>query len=255
MAAGPRAASLVERLRQILSTSWALRHSGAVLISADALTYRLRRALAHTDVPRVVVSGNHAVPWTALGAVDRAFQSYRLNCLNAPAGIPDRDGVIYETAFVGPGMRRRRRVKYFPARLSQVPLLLTRRLVPDVVVVHTSAPIDGRVSLGCEVNVLPAAIAACRAAGGLVVAQVNPRMPYTFGDGEYDLDDFDAYIEVEEELATGRPPQPDGDARAASGDAPARTAGGSERTCVPSRSAVICTCVSPPFGLIICVTA
>ena len=30
---------------------------------------------------------------------------------------------------------------------------------------------------------LPAAIEAVRARGGLVIAQVNPRMPYTFGDG------------------------------------------------------------------------
>ena len=39
-------------------------------------------------------------------------------------------------------------------------------------------------SLGIEVNVLPAAVEAARARGGLVIAQVNPRMPYTFGDAE-----------------------------------------------------------------------
>lgn len=180
-------------------------HSVHVTISSEALQSLLRRALTRTDTPRVVVSGNHAIPWTALGDVDAAFDSFRLTCLNAPKGIPDREGVIYESAFVGAGMRRHPRLAYFPARLSQVPLLLGRHLVPDVVVVHTSLPVDGKVSLGCEVNVLPAAIEACRAAGGLVVAQMNAKMPYTFGDGEYDLDDFDGCIEVDEDIAASGP--------------------------------------------------
>src|ERR1700721_1219650 len=55
--------------------------------------------------------------------------------------------------------------------------------LPDVVLVHTSMPADGTVSLGVEVNVLPAAIEAVRARGGLVIAQLNPRMPYTFVEG------------------------------------------------------------------------
>ena len=49
-------------------------------------------------------------------------------------------------------------------------------------------------------NVLPAAVEAVRARGGLVVAQMNPRMPYTLGDSELDEDLIDLAIEVEEEL-------------------------------------------------------
>ena len=44
---------------------------------------------------------------------------------------------------------------------------------PDVVLLHTSTPRRGKVSLGTEVNILPAAIEQARARGGLVVAQVN----------------------------------------------------------------------------------
>ena len=58
----------------------------------------------------------------------------------------------------------------------------------------------GTVSLGAEVNVLPAAIEQCRAAGGLVIAQVNRHMPYTFGDGEYAVEDFDYLVEADEPL-------------------------------------------------------
>jgi hypothetical protein len=47
------------------------------------------------------------------------------------------------------------------------------------VLVHTSAPSGGTVSLGTEVNILPAAIEAVRSRGGLVIAQLNPQMPYT----------------------------------------------------------------------------
>ncbi len=173
------------------------------IISIDAVPALLRRALETTQTPRVVISGNHAIPWTGLAAVDSTFESYRLNCLNAPKGIPDREGVTYESAFVGAGMRRHPRLLYYPARLSQVPLLFQRDLHVDVVIAHTSMPVDGKVSLGCEVNVMPAAIEACKAAGGLVLAQMNPNMPYTYGDGEFDLDVFDGAFEAQDTVATG----------------------------------------------------
>jgi acyl-CoA hydrolase len=56
------------------------------------------------------------------------------------------------------------------------------------------------VSLGVEVNVLPAAVEQVRARGGLVIAQVNPRMPYTFGDAELDADLVDLALEVDDPL-------------------------------------------------------
>ena len=88
-------------------------------------------------------------------------------------------------------------------------MLFGRRLHIDVVIAHTSVPVDGKVSLGLEVNVIPAAIEACKASGGVVIAQMNPQVPYTFGDGEYDLDVFDAVIEVEEPVLTHQEPERD----------------------------------------------
>jgi acyl-CoA hydrolase len=58
------------------------------------------------------------------------------------------------------------------------------------------------VSLGTEVNILPAAIEAVRAHGGIVVAQLNGQMPYTFGDAQINESEIDYYIEVDEPLAT-----------------------------------------------------
>jgi acyl-CoA hydrolase len=150
--------------------------------------------------PRVVVSGNFATPWRALAVLDAAVAKYRLFALNAQVGVPDRDGVILESPFVGPGMRGSHRLRYFPCRLSLVPSLLRDSLPPDVVVVHTSVPADGTVSLGIEVNILPAAIEAVRARGGLVVAQLNSRMPYTYGDAVLAEQEIDYAIEEDAPL-------------------------------------------------------
>ena len=47
----------------------------------------LDRALAALPAnPRVVVSGNHAIPWHALGLVDAALDEYRLWVLNGQPG-------------------------------------------------------------------------------------------------------------------------------------------------------------------------
>lgn len=136
------------------------------------------------DNPRVVASGNFATPKTLLQVVDSVFPTYRLNMLNAQPGIPNREGITYETAFVGPGMRHHERLVYIPARLSLVPKLFRDHYTPDVVLLHTSSQRFDTVSLGTEVNILPAAIEAVRERGGLVIAQANTQMPYTYGDAQ-----------------------------------------------------------------------
>jgi acyl-CoA hydrolase len=167
--------------------------------------------LAPGTAPRVVTSGNFASPVALLGPLLDELPAARLHALNAQPDLPLHDGVIPETTFVGPGFRRHPRLAYVPCRLSMVPRLFCGPLAPDVVVVHTTAPRDGKVSLGLEVNVLPAAIEAARKRRGLVVAMLNPRMPWTFGDAEIPLDDIDLGVEVEAPLTThtARPPSDD----------------------------------------------
>ncbi|MCW2774931.1 MAG: acetyl-CoA hydrolase/transferase [Nocardioides sp.] len=163
----------------------------------------LERALAALPAnPRIVVTGNHAIPWHTLKLVDAALDEYRLWVLNGQPGLPDRDGVTLETSFVGPGMRHSPRLSYVPSRLSMVPTLFARQLPPDAVVLHTTRPRDGQVSLGVEVNVLPAALEAVRRNGGLVVAQVNDRMPWTYGDALVDLRLVDVLVEADGPLPT-----------------------------------------------------
>ena len=167
--------------------------------SAETRLITALRALP--DCPRVLASGNFATPTQLLALVDTALPTYRLHLLNAQRGIPDREGVLHETSFVGPGMRASDSLSYVPTRLSLLPLLFNGVLPPDVVVLHTSPPWQGTVSLGTEVNVLPAAVEQVRRRGGLVLAQMNPRMPYTFGDAVLPLEVVDHAIEVDVPLA------------------------------------------------------
>jgi acyl-CoA hydrolase len=156
-----------------------------------------------------VISGNHAVPFHTLGLIDEALDGYRLWVLNAPHGLPDREGVVYETPFVGVGMRHSPRLSYVPCRLSLVPSLFRTTMAPDLVVLHTTRPRGGRVSLGVEVNILPAAIEAARARGAKVIAQVNDRMPWTLGDAEIDVDAIDLFVEADEVILTAPAPRID----------------------------------------------
>ena len=152
--------------------------------------------------PRIVMSGNFATPVTLNRAMTEALEHCRVFQLNAQSTVPDQPDFICETPFVGPGVRHNPMLDYLPMRLSLVPRLFTSVRPVDAVLLHTSLPRQGKVSLGIEVNILPAAVEQARARGGVVIAQMNPHMPYTFGDGEIALDDIDIGLEVDEPLTS-----------------------------------------------------
>ena len=180
------------------------------VISVEQLT----RVLAGLpENPRVVASGNFATPNVLLSAVEDVVPEYRLHMLNAQRGIPDRPGVTYETAFVGPGMRNSPRLVYIPCRLSLVPVLFRDHFRPDVVLLHASARRHDTVSLGIEVNVLPAAMEAARAHGGLVIVQSNAQMPYTYGDAQIYEHEIDYLVEVDEPIPNHVPGELDDTSR------------------------------------------
>src|ERR1017187_2102823 len=84
---------------------------------------QLEQALASLPAsePRVVASGNLAAPRALLDVLERTAERYRLFMLAAQAPLPRREGVIFETPFVGPGMRDAgERLDYLPMRLSLV---------------------------------------------------------------------------------------------------------------------------------------
>src|SRR5579871_3625147 len=115
--------------------------------------------------PRIVISGNLATPFTLVQALTQALERCRVFQLNAQYDFTSHAGIIGETPFVGPGMRRDPMLDYLPMRLSVVPRLFGTARPVDAVLLHTSVPRSGKVSLGIEVNILPAAIEAVRARG------------------------------------------------------------------------------------------
>jgi len=87
---------------------------------------------------------------------------------------------------------------YVPIFLSEIPILFQRGILPiDVAMVHVSPPDKhGFCSLGVSVDIAISAVKNAKT----VIAQVNPHMPRTLGDGLVHVDEFDAMVEVNEEL-------------------------------------------------------
>lgn len=177
------------------------------ILSTEALGNALT---ALPDNPRIVISGNAAIPHDAIPVIDGALERYIIHALNASAGAaPVREGVTAETCFVGSGMRKHPGLAYVPARLSLVPQLFKGPLPPDAVVIHCAPARDGQLSLGIECNILPAAIEACRARSGRVIAVINDQMPYTYGDAQVPVNQVDLAIEVSTALPEVPPAVPD----------------------------------------------
>ena len=177
------------------------------ILSTEALGNALT---ALPDNPRIVISGNAAIPHDAIPVIDGALERYIIHALNASAGAaPVREGVTAETCFVGSGMRKHPGLAYVPARLSLVPQLFKGPLPPDAVVIHCAPARDGQLSLGIERNILPAAIEACRARSGRIIAVINDQMPYTYGDAQVPVNQVDLAIEVSTALPEVPPAVPD----------------------------------------------
>ena len=109
--------------------------------------------------------------------------------------------------FVGANVRRaveEGRADYLPVFLSEVPSLFRSGILPlDVAMIHVSPPDrHGFCSLGVSVDVSRAAVQTART----VIAQVNPRMPRTHGDGLIHVEQIDAMVEMDEPIPAIPPP-------------------------------------------------
>jgi len=105
------------------------------------------------------------------------------------------------TIFVSANVRRaveEGRADYLPVFLSEVPQLFRAGALPlDVALVQVSPPDrHGFCSLGTSVDVSRAAVQTART----VIAQVNPRMPRTHGDGMIHEDDIDFLVPVDDPI-------------------------------------------------------
>ena len=94
------------------------------------------------------------------------------------------------------------RADYVPVFLSEIPELFNQKILPvDVAIVHVSVPDQhGYCSLGVSVDIARSAVNNARH----VVAQVNPNVPRTHGDGMIHASRFHAMVYCEDALHEGK---------------------------------------------------
>lgn len=103
------------------------------------------------------------------------------------------------TFFPGSGLREAlnaRRVRALRYPLSRIPGLFSNAVIQaDVALLQVSAPDEtGQVSLGLSVDYMRAVLAQ----SPLLIAEVNPRLPYTYGDTRLHVDQIDWFLEGSE---------------------------------------------------------
>ncbi len=98
------------------------------------------------------------------------------------------------------------RADYLPVFLSEVPNLFRKEVLPlDVALIHVSPPDrHGWCSLGVSVDVVLAAVQHATH----VIAQINPRMPRTHGDGLLHISRIHSAVLVDEPLPQIPPGKP-----------------------------------------------
>lgn len=112
------------------------------------------------------------------------------------------------SVFVGGNIRnalKRGNGDYIPIFLSEIHRLFRRSILPlDVAFIQVSPPDrHGYCSLGVSVDITIPAIQTAK----LVIAQVNPKVPRTHGDGIIHMSELDFAVEVEESIF-GHEPAP-----------------------------------------------
>jgi 4-hydroxybutyrate CoA-transferase len=125
-----------------------------------------------------------------------------------PFAKPEHAALRVATWHMSPRLedaRARGRVEFFPLRYFDLIAAFAPggTWAPDAVLVHVAPPdAGGYLSLGVSASV---SLDAARGAP-LVIAQVNPRMPRTRGNGVLHRSEIDVYVEVDEPLTPYPPP-------------------------------------------------
>ena len=119
------------------------------------------------------------------------------------AEYPCNEAFTINSCFVGGNVRKAinsHHGAYIPIFLSEIHLLFRRNILPlDVAFIQVSPPDKhGFCSLGVSVDITIPAIESAK----IVIAQVNPQVPRTHGDGIIHIKNIDYAIEVDIPLHT-----------------------------------------------------
>ncbi|MFN7793593.1 MAG: acetyl-CoA hydrolase/transferase family protein, partial [Cyclobacteriaceae bacterium] len=158
---------------------------------------------------RVFVHGSAATPTLLLDALAKRSPELREVELVAISMLGDqeiakpmyRDSFYFNSLFVSATIREAvsdGRGDYIPIFLSEISRLFEKKLLPlDVALIHVSPPDKhGFCSMGVSVDVVKSAAKYAKK----LIAQVNPNMPRTHGDGFIHVSRFDAMVECNDAL-------------------------------------------------------
>jgi len=158
---------------------------------------------------RVFVQGGAATPLILLNALAERhdeLKNVEITCVSVLGDIginkPEyKDAFHFNALFVSAPIRKlvnQGSGDYVPVFLSEIHLLFEKGKLPlDVALIQVSPPDNhGFCTLGVSVDVARAAIKYAK----IVIAQVNPRMPRTHGDGMVHVRELHYLVEGEQEL-------------------------------------------------------
>ncbi|AWM14053.1 4-hydroxybutyrate CoA-transferase [Flavobacterium sediminis] len=176
----------------------------------------MSKYVSAADALKVVQSGNRvyvqaaAATPTALtkALADRAGELRNVEVCHlhtegeaAYANLDLAESFHVNSFFIGANVRHTLKAgngSYTPVFLSELPHLFRNKIVHlDVALIHVSPPDShGYCSLGVSVEATVAAIENAK----YIIAQVNPNMPRTFGDGVLHVSEIDYLVEVNEPI-------------------------------------------------------
>ncbi len=158
---------------------------------------------------RVFIHGSAATPITLVKALHERYKDLRDVELVSITTLGDLDfanplyhqSFFFNSLFVSAATRAVANSNYgdyVPVFLSEIPLLFRRSILPiDVAMIQVSPPDrHGFCTLGTSVDVARAAIDTAK----VIIAQVNPLMPRTHGDGFVHISKIDMLVESRKDL-------------------------------------------------------
>lgn len=176
----------------------------------------MNQAITPSEAVKLIQSGDHvfvhgsaATPKCLLDALANRASELRGVELIAISTLGDlpitnakySDSFYFNSLFVSANIREAintGRGDYIPIFLSEISRLFEKKILPiDVALLHVSSPDKhGFCSLGTSVDVARSAASHAKK----IIAQVNPNMPRTHGDGFIHMSKFDAWVECADSL-------------------------------------------------------
>ena len=166
------------------------------------------------DAAKIVKSGqsiyvhaNCSYPKVLMDALCRRYKELHkvkivqlISFLDAPYSAPEMEGHFHVVSlFTGGNVRKavnEGRADFIPVFLSEIPLLIQRKIIPlDICFLHLSPPDEhGYCSFGISNECSKTASENSK----IIVAQINKQMPRVLGDNFIHIDKIDYAVEIDE---------------------------------------------------------